>query len=305
MAMSAAETREVTELGRILRELDIPEFWQAWLEPSIRIVLVLAIGWGVHRLLRLLIGRFERRLLQTAALNAETEFDARKRVGTLIGLLKQVVNIFLFVIVALIMLMTLGVQVGPLIAGAGIVGVAVGFGAQYLVRDIITGFFMVLENQIRVGDVVTINGTNGLVEALTIRTIVLRDGTGVVHVFPHGTVSTLSNATRDWSAYIFNLGIALGENPDEVIEAVRDAVAELRQDPAVAPKIIADVEIFGVDKLDGGSYTLQGRIKTRPGMQSDVGRALLRRLRAVFGERRIEMSSATPTIQLIQPPASR
>lgn len=299
-----AATREVTELGRILRQLDIPEFWQAWLEPTIRLLLVLVIGWVLHRLLTLLIGRFEKRLLAAADHNVETQFDARKRIGTLAGLLRQVVGIVLFVLMALVVLMQLGVQVGPLIAGAGIIGVAVGFGAQYLVRDIITGFFIVLENQIRVGDVVTINGTGGLVEALTIRTVVLRDGNGVVHVFTHGNISTLSNATRDWSAYIFNIAIQLKENPDEVMQAIRDAVAELRQDEVIGPKIIADVELWGVDKLDGGGFTIQGRVKSRPGQQSDVGRALLRKLRSLFGERAIEMSSSTPTIQLLPAPVA-
>ena len=295
-------TREVTELGRILRQLDVPEFWQAWLEPAIRLLLILIVGWALLRLLRLVIGRFEKRLLAAADHNVETQFDARKRIGTLVGLLRQVVNIVMFVILGLIVLMQLGVQVGPLIAGAGIVGVAVGFGAQYLVRDVITGFFIVLENQIRVGDVVTINGTGGLVEALTIRTVVLRDGNGVVHVFTHGNISTLSNATRDWSAYIFNFAIQLKEDPEEVMQAIRDAVAELRKDEVIGPKIIADVELWGVDKLDGGGFTIQGRIKSRPGQQADVARALLRKLRTLFGERSIEMSSSTPTIQLLPAP---
>lgn len=303
--IESTTTREVTELGRILRQLDIPEFWQAWLEPAIRLLLVLVIGWVLLRLLNLVIARFEKRLLAAADLNLETQFDARKRIGTLVGLLRQVVNIVVFVILGLIVLMQLGVQVGPLIAGAGIVGVAVGFGAQYLVRDIITGFFIVLENQIRVGDVVTINGTGGLVEALTIRTVVLRDGNGVVHVFTHGNISTLANATRDWSAYIFNIGIALKENPDEVMQAIREVVSELRQDEVIGPKIIADVEIWGVDKLDGGGFTIQGRVKSRPGQQADVARAMLRRLRTLFGERAIDMTSNTPTIQLLPPPASR
>lgn len=307
MATTAAalEARENSELSRILHQFDIPESLQVWLEPAIRLLLVLLIWYALHQLVGLLVRRLERRLLNTTDLTTESQFDARKRVGTLVSLLKQVVNIFLFVILALVLLMQLGVQVGPLIAGAGIIGVAVGFGAQYLVRDIITGFFMVLENQIRVGDVVTINGTGGLVEVLSLRTIVLRDGTGTVHVFPHGTVTTLSNSTRDWSAYIFNVQIAYKEDPAAAIDAIRAVFDELAKDDVIGAKMIANVEIWGVDKLDGSAATIQGRIKTRPGQQADVGRAFLRRLREVLTERGIDMPSTAPTIQLIPPAAAK
>jgi small-conductance mechanosensitive channel len=299
------EARENSELSRILHQFDIPEYLQVWLEPAIRLLLVLVIWYLLHQLVGLLVRRLERRLLNTTDLTTESQFDARKRVGTLVSLLKQVVNIFLFVILALVLLMQLGVQVGPLIAGAGIIGVAVGFGAQYLVRDIITGFFMVLENQIRVGDVVTINGTGGLVEVLSLRTIVLRDGTGTVHVFPHGNVTTLSNSTRDWSAYIYNVQVAYKEDPERVIAAIREVFAELKQDEVIGAKLIADVEVWGVDKLDGSTMTIQGRIKTRPGMQSDVGRAFLRRLKAELIARSIDMPTTAPTVQIVNAPIEK
>ncbi len=121
------------------------------------------------------------------------------------------------------------------------------------------------------GDVVTINGTSGLVEVLTLRTIVLRDGTGTVHVFPHGVVTTLSNATRDWSAYIFNLQVAYRQDTDVAVQAIRDVFAELGRDPVVGANIVADVEIWGVDKLDGTAATIQGRIKTRPAFNPTSG----------------------------------
>lgn len=298
--MAAAE--RPSRLEKLLAQLKIPQELAAWIDPALRLLLILLIWWALHRLVRAVIRRFESRLLNTADLTNETALEARKRVDTLLGLLRQVVNIFLFAIVALALLMQLGVQVGPLIAGAGIIGVAVGFGAQYLVRDIITGFFMVLENQIRVGDMVTINGTGGLVEALTLRTIVLRDGTGTVHVYPHGTVNTLSNSTRDWSAYVFNVQVAYKEDPDAAIEAIRGVFAQMRQDADMGARIIADAEIFGVDKLDGSAVTIQGRIRTRPGMQADVGREFLRRLRRSFTEQGIEMPATTPTIQLLTAP---
>jgi small-conductance mechanosensitive channel len=293
-----------SRLDALLEQLDLPPAVILWLEPALRVMLVLLIGWALHRLMRLLIRRFETRLIYTADLHVETAHEARKRVDTLVSLLRQVVNIFLFVILALVLLMQLGVQVGPLIAGAGIIGVAVGFGAQYLVRDIITGFFMVLENQIRVGDVVTINGTGGLVEMLTLRTIVLRDGAGVVHVVPHGNVTTLSNATRDWSAYVFNVAVSSKEDPQQVTAVLQSVIAAMREDPAYGARIIAAGEVNGIDKLDGGSMTLNGRIKTLPGAQSDIGREFLRRLRLAFHDAAIEMASNAQTLQLMAPPAA-
>lgn len=294
-----AKQLEPSQLGLLLRELDLPEKAVIWLEPGLRLLLILLIWWGLQRLVQVVIRRFETRLMDSADFKSESQFEARKRVETLVRLVRQTVSIVLFVLLALVLLMQLGVQIGPLIAGAGIIGVAVGFGAQYLVRDLITGFFMVLENQIRVGDVVTINGTGGLVETLSLRTIVLRDVAGVVHVFPHGTVTTLSNATRDWSAHVFNIAIALKEDPQQATAVIRAVVDDLRKDAAFAAKIIADVEIFGVDKLDGGSFTLQGRIKTRPGMQSDVGREFLRRLKQAFEVEQIELPSGVHMLQLL------
>lgn len=285
----------------LAQSFDIPEEIAIWLQPTVRLLLILIIWWLLHRLVRLLIGRFEKRLLTAADLHGETAYEARKRVDTLVGLLRQVVNIFLFVILALVVLMQLGVQVGPLIAGAGIIGVAVGFGAQYLVRDIITGFFMVLENQIRVGDVVTINGQGGLVEALTLRTVVLRDGGGVVHVFPHGVVTTLSNSTRGWSAYLFNIAVSYREDPDHAITVIRRVALEMRRDEPFKHHIITDPEIFGVDKLDAAGMMIQGRIRTRPGMQADVGREFLRRLKKAFDIEAIEFPSAPTTLYLTGP----
>jgi small conductance mechanosensitive channel len=296
-----AAAAQASRLDAILAQLRLPPEVVIWLEPTVRVLLVLIIGWALQRAVRALIRRFEARLISAADLDHETAFDARKRVDTLVSLLRQAVNIFLFAILALLLLMQLGVQVGPLIAGAGIIGIAVGFGAQYLVRDIITGFFMVLENQIRVGDVVTINGTGGLVEALTLRTIVLRDGSGVVHVFPHGNVTTLSNATRDWSAYTFNIAIAYKEDPDQAMAVIRRVAAELRSDPAFAPRIIAEAEVYGIDKLDGSAMTIQGRIRTRPGTQADIGREFLRRLKPAFEQAGIELPSTAPTLHVVLP----
>lgn len=263
--------------------------WAALLQGSLRITVVLFVWWLLSRLVRLALNRTESRLLRDASADRPLSMEDRKRVETLVRLLRQVVNVFLFVTLALVMLMQLGIAVGPILASAGVVGIAVGFGAQSLVRDIITGFFFVIENQVRVGDVATLNGTGGVVEAMTLRTIVLRDLSGVVHVFPNGTVNTLSNATRGWSAYVFDIGIAYKEDPDAAIAVIRDTAMALRDDPHFGEKIIAEPEIFGVDKLDDSAVIIRGRLKTHPIMQWEVGREFLKRVKVALDRAGIEI----------------
>lgn len=265
------------------------EQFSVLLQASLRVGLVLLIWWVITRLVRLALDRTEKRLLRDAAADRPLAPEDRKRVETLIRLLRQIVTVFLFVTLALVMLMQLGIAVGPILASAGVLGIAVGFGAQSLVRDVITGFFFVIENQIRVGDVATINGTGGLVEAMTLRTVVLRDLSGVVHVFPNGNVTTLSNATRGWSAYVFDIGIAYKEDPDAAIAVIRATTEGLREDPYFGPKIIEKPDIFGVDKLDDSAVVIRGRIKTHPIMQWEVGREFLKRVKRALDEARIEI----------------
>ena len=196
----------------------------------------------------------------------------------------------------LVILREIGVEIGPIIAGAGIVGLAVGFGAQNLVRDFISGFFITMENQVRVGDVAQINGTGGLVEKINFRTIVLRDLSGVVHIFPNGTINTLSNMTKEWSAYIFDIGVAYKENTDKVVEILKAVVDEMMNDKDYGKLILEKPEIFGVDKFGDSSVVIKGRIKTMPIRQWYVGREFLRRVKLAFDEKNIEIPFPHRTI---------
>jgi small conductance mechanosensitive channel len=188
----------------------------------------------------------------------------------------------------MICLSQLGLDVRPILAGAGIVGLAVGFGAQYLVRDVIAGFFLVLEDQVRVGDVAVVNGTGGLVETVTFRTIALRDLAGTVHVFPNGAVTTLANMTRGWSGYVIDVEIAYHEDPDRVIAIMRQVGEELRADPAHGPLILEPIEIFGVDAFKESSVVIKARLKTLPIQQWGVGREYRRRLVHAFAAGGVE-----------------
>lgn len=272
-------------------------------QASLRVLVVLLIWWVLTRIVRLLLNRAEARLLRDVSADRPLLMEDRKRVETLMRLLRQIVNVFLFLTLALVMLMQLGIAVGPILASAGVVGIAIGFGAQSLVKDVITGFFFVTENQIRVGDVAVINGTGGLVEAMTLRTLVLRDQAGVVHVFPNGAVNTLSNMTRGWSAYVFDIGIAYKEDPNAAIAVIRATAEGMQEDPVYASKIIEKPEIFGVDKLDESAVVIRGRIKTHPIMQWEVGREFLKRVKIALDEAGIEIPFPHRTLVFATPDA--
>jgi small conductance mechanosensitive channel len=197
--------------------------------------------------------------------------------------------LLLWLTVSLMVLMEFGIEIGPIIASAGIVGLAVGFGAQNLVRDFISGFFIILENQIRVGDVAIINGTGGLVESINFRTTVIRDLSGVVHIFANGSIGTLSNLTNEWSAYVFEIGVAYKENTDRVIDVMRAVGLSMRADEKYGDLMLEDVDVFGVDKFADSAIVIKGRLKTKPIRQWEVGREFLRRVKLAFDEHGIEI----------------
>lgn len=263
--------------------------WQALIETALRIVLILLIAWGVLVTIRKVLARLEKRLKTQSSVAGEPPSESEKRVETLLRLVRHGARIAVWVTLLLMILKEMGVEIGPILAGAGILGLAVGFGAQNLVRDIISGFFFILENQVRVGDVAVINGTGGLVEEINFRTIILRDLEGITHIFPHGTIQTMSNRTRDWSGYVFDIGVAYKENTDHVCEVVRGVFRDLQQDPAFGPLIVAEPEIFGVDKFADSAVIIKGRIKTRPIRQWMVGREFLRRVKLAFDREGIEI----------------
>lgn len=256
---------------------------------ALRIGLILIAGYVGARLLRLGLGRLESALITTGERTEAVPGAARKRVTTLVGMLRTIALVGLWAVVVIITLEQIGLNITPILAGAGIIGLAVGFGAQNLVRDLISGFFMVMEDQVRVGDVAIVNGTGGLVEAITFRTIVLRDLSGVVHIFPNGTINTLSNMTKVWSGYVMDVGVAYKEDTDHVVEVMRRVGDELRQDPDLGPKILEPIEVFGVDDFADSAVVIKARLKTHPIQQWGVGREYRRRLKKAFDAEGIEI----------------
>jgi small conductance mechanosensitive channel len=254
----------------------------------LRIALILVIGVVAIRLAYRVLGRltavFERAGRATEDLSGASE----KRAETLSGILKTIIVTSVWTIVVILSLSQVGLDITPILAGAGILGLAVGFGAQNLVRDVISGFFLVLEDQVRVGDVAKVNGTGGLVEAVTFRTVTLRDLDGTVHMFPNGTITTLSNLTHGWSAYVIDVGVAYQEDTDRVVGVMRQVDEQLRADPAFAPKMLEPIEILGVDNFADSAVVIKARLKTVLIEQWNVGREYRRRLKKAFDAQGIE-----------------
>lgn len=280
----------------IIQEFFAGISWESMIKTSLRVTIILIFAWIAMKLLQRFLKRIENNLIKKSEEVGEPPSESQKRIETIVRLIKQAVLLALWVTIGLVILKEFGVEIGPIIASAGIVGLAVGFGAQNLVRDIISGFFIILENQIRVGDVAIVNGTGGLVEKINFRTTVLRDLGGVVHIFPNGAISTLSNLTNEWSAYVFDIGVAYKENTDHVIEIMQEVGKTMREDENYGTLMLENPDIFGVDKFDDSSVVIKGRIKTKPIRQWEVGREFLRRVKHAFDENNIEIPFPHRTI---------
>lgn len=256
---------------------------------SLRIGLVLAIGYVAIRFVRLGLHQLERVMIVASDKQDQESGTAAKRAATLTGILRTIALSAIWAIIIIESLQLVGLDIAPILAGAGILGLAVGFGAQNLVRDLISGFFIILEDQVRLGDVAVINGTGGAVETITFRTISLRDFSGVVHIFPNGGITTLSNMTKDWSAFVLDMGVAYREDTDRVVEVMRTVGEGLRQDQAFGSLIIEPIEIVGVENFADSAVTIRARIKTKPAEQWKIGREYRRRLKKAFDAQGIDI----------------
>jgi len=215
--------------------------------------------------------------------------EAEKRAKTLGKIINSLGYVLVIGVSLMMILSEFGINIMPIITGAGIAGLAIGFGAQNLVRDIISGFFLILEDQIRVGDVVNINGTGGSVEDIKLRTTILRDLKGTVHIFPNGEIRQVSNMTKEFSYFVINVGVAYKENVDEVMDTLKSIGEELKSDPDFGPVILAPMEVLGVDDFGDSQVTIKARIKTIPLKQWMVGRELRRRIKNTFDSKGIEI----------------
>ncbi len=283
-----------------------PERYLSWVTTAIHILIVVAGGY----LLSVLVGR----LLRAVRAHAITlmvrrgdmvDFELEKRATTIVKVIRRPLMVLIWVAVVLTVLQVIKLPVGPALAGAGLglgaVGVAIGLGAQSLIKDLLGGLFLLMENQIRVNDVAVINGTGGLVEEINLRTTVLRSDNGAVHIFPNGSIQSLSNLTREYSFYVFEIALDYAQDPDAVLETMRQVASEMRTDPAYGPYIQADLDVLGVDRMGDSSVTVKARIKTVPIKQWLVGREMNRRLRTRFLAENVRRPGST-TIVRFDPP---
>jgi small conductance mechanosensitive channel len=251
---------------------------------ALRIALIVSIGWALslfaHRTIRGL-RIFMSRNMQDA--------EEVKRITTLGRVFRYIASVVITLVAGTLVLGELGISIAPILGAAGVVGLAVGFGAQSLVKDFFSGFFLLLENQMRQGDVVEVAGIGGIVEDMTLRYVQLRDYDGNVHFVPNGTISTVTNKTRGFAFAVIDVGVAYRENVDEALELMRKVGAEMQADEPWRARILDPVEIVGVERWADSAVILRCRFKVAPIEQWNVRREYLRRLKHAFDAAGIEI----------------
>ena len=262
----------------------------AFMRKAVTVAFILIAGVIIWEVIALAIGRYLDRM--------EDAEHGAARARTLLPLMRTTALIFVSVVVVLAILSEIGFNIGPLLAGAGVIGLAIGFGSQKLVQDVITGLFILVENTLAVGDVVRFDSSHaGVVEALSIRSVRLRDLSGNVHTLPFSEVKTILNMTKEWSYYVFEVGIAYREDVDHVMGVLREIGAELEADPELGPLIVEPLEVLGLDKFADSAIIIKARIKVQPPLkQWTVGREFNRRMKARFDAEGIEIPFPHQTI---------
>jgi small conductance mechanosensitive channel len=249
---------------------------------------------AVGRLLKTLRNYIVKMMLKAGG---DTEYELEKRVQTISGVARKVLYVLIWGVAVLMILKEMNFDVRPLLAGASIVGVAIGFGAQSIVKDVLSGIFLLAENQIRVHDVAIINGKGGLVEEINLRTTVLRDDDGAVHIFPNGSIQSISNLTREYSYYLFTVFVSYNDDTDQVVAVMKEIGDQFMQEEPYHAAILAPLEVMGVDQLAKDCVVIKARFKTLPSQQWLVGREMNRRIKKRFEEADIQMPFPTQSVQ--------
>jgi small-conductance mechanosensitive channel len=270
--------------------------WRELTTIALHVVIILGLSWLAMRLSRKLIMRLRLHLQQDLG-----DREQIKRLETLGRVFRYVTTVIITLTSGMLVLSEVGISIAPILATAGVLGIAVGFGAQSLVKDYFNGFFLLLEDQVRQGDVVEVAGKGGLVEEMTLRYIRLRDYEGSVHTIPNGIVGTVTNRSRGFAFAVVDVSVAYRENVDEVYEVMRAVAAELRADPEMSDKIVDDIEIAGVDQWGDSAVVIRCRFKVQPLEQWGVRREFLHRLKKAFDAAGIEIPYPHLTVYAGQP----
>ncbi len=270
-----------------------PTMWQAvssWASTSgLRIALVILVAWAA----RLLLLRTTRHVESWMPTHEQSSIQARekqKRAQTIVKILNDVGLLLIAIVAGTMILLELGVQVAPLLAGAGVLGIAVSLGAQSLVRDVLAGLMILLEDQFSIGDVISAAGVSGKVEQITLRATTLRDQDGTLHIVPNGEMRIVSNRTRDWSQAVLHVGVCYGTNLEEALEMLRQVSRGLAEDPRWKGRLLEEPTVAGVDDLRERDVSLLFMAKTPPGDQWAVAREARKRIAEAFGRVGIELA---------------
>ena len=270
-----------------IRDLFEPAALSAWM-PALsvggRVLLILLVAWGLIWLSHRLIRTFRMYVSARAA-----SPDRARRFATLGRVFRYIASVVITLVAGMLILSEFGISIAPILGAAGVVGVAVGFGTQSLIKDYFTGFFLLLEDQVHQGDVIEAGGKGGLVEEVTLRYIRLRDYEGNVHFVPNGLVTTLTNKSREFAQSLIDVGVAYREDVDQALEVMRQVGQEMRASETFGPRTLDDIEIVGVENWADSAVTLRCRIKVLPLEQWNVRREYLRRLKRAFDAAGIEI----------------
>jgi len=257
---------------------------QWFLRHGVNIVIITA---GAAVVIRVLYLAIEQVQFKVGRRHTRADLEWQRRAATIVGLLESIVTVVIGFVAVLMLLREFEIDIWPILTGAGIAGLAIGFGAQNLVRDVISGFFLILEDQVRVGDLVKINGVSGLVEQINLRTIVLRDAEGAVQVFPNGTVGTLANLSKHYAYAVVDVRVAYSEHLERVLATINEIGSALENDPDWKPLLLAPIDVPGVESIADGFSVIRVRFKTQPLNQNRVANELRRRLVTTFVARGI------------------
>ncbi len=280
----------------LLKYLNLPSApeWMEFIVTIGKVLVILALAWLLFGLIKRII-RLSHVRLRDRAESAEE----MRRIDTLERVFVYALTVVVAVMTVMLVLSEFGISIAPLLATAGVAGLAVGFGAQSLVKDYFTGFVMLIENQIRVGDVVEVSGKSGIVQEITLRYVQLRDYEGAVHYVPNGTIDTVTNRSRSFAYAVMDVGIGYRENIDRVYAVMRETADQLRNDPELGPRILEDIEISGVDQWADSAVIIKSRIKTVALEQMVIRREYLRRLKMAFDQHGIEIPFPQRTVHTV------
>lgn len=258
--------------------------WRILVVTALRVILILGMAWLALYVSRKAVARLRRHMERDV-----DDMEQIKRLNTLEQVFRYVIVVVVTLVAAMLVLSEIGISIAPILATAGVLGIAIGFGAQSLVKDYFTGLFLLLENQVRQGDVIEVAGKGGLVEEMTLRYIRLRDYEGSVHYVPNGSIDTVTNRSRGFAYAVIDVSVAYREAIDEVYALMHAEAAALRADPDWAGKIVGDLEMAGVDQLGESAVVIRCRFKVMPLEQWGVRRAYLYRLKKAFDAAGIEI----------------